>query len=146
MLNTELSHQKIFSKSDSVEIDTSKYLSRSDGRWLHSSKQNPDWKTKTNNYVFEQDEPDILLDLRVLNGKLSSTKYDQFWDEIQELFSEYETAVHERHHGNQSYLPFTISVRELVKRVKSHKPNIDVLSAEWVRLQFSPQNPIHCQY
>ena len=113
---------------------------------IAASKTQTEKQKQITMFVFEQDEPDILLDLRVLNGKLSSTKYDQFWDEIQELFSEYETAVHEHHHGNQSYLPFTISVRELVKRVKSHKPNIDVLSAEWVRLQFSPQNPIHCQY
>ena len=49
--------------------------------------------------------------------------------------------VYEPHQGNTLYLPFTISVRELVERVKSRKPNIDVLCTEWVRWQFSPQNP-----
>ena len=86
-------------------------------------------------FVSEQDEPDILLDLRVLNGKPNSTKYDEFWDEIQALFNEYETAVHERRHGNILYLLFAISVCELVDRVKSRKPNIDVPSTEWVHLQ-----------
>ena len=86
-------------------------------------------------FVSEQDEPDILLDLRVLNGKPNSTKYDEFWDEIQALFNEYETAVHERRHGNILYLLFAISVCELVDRVKSRKPNIDVPSTEWVHWQ-----------
>ena len=54
---------------------------------IAASKTQTEKQKQITMFVFEQDEPDILLDLRVLNGKLSSTKYDQFWDEIQELFS-----------------------------------------------------------
>ena len=100
-----------------------------------ASKTQPEKQKQIALFVSEQDEPDILLDLRVLNGKPNSTKYDEFWDEIQALFNEYETAVHERRHGNILYLLFAISVCELVDRVKSRKPNIDVPSTEWVHLQ-----------
>ena len=44
---------------------------------------------------------------------------------------------HKRRHGNTSYLPFPISVRKLVERVKKSKPNINVLSTKKISLQFS---------
>ena len=87
------------------------------------------------------DSSETLIDLRKLNGRPKSSKYDDFWEEIQTLFNEYQTAVHERRHGNESYLPFAISIRELVDRVKRRRPDIAVPSHEWVRLQFSPTNP-----
>ena len=34
-----------------------------------------------------------LLDLRTLNGNPSSTKFDEFWEEI--MFDNLQTAVHE---------------------------------------------------
>ena len=63
------------------------------------------------------DSSEILIDLRRLNGRPKSPKYDDFWEEIQTLFNEYQTAVHERRHGNESYLPFAISIRELVDQL-----------------------------
>ena len=51
--------------------------------------------------------------------------------------------MQERRHGSTAYLPFAISIRELVERIKIRKPGIVVLSEEWVHLQFSPQNPYH---
>ena len=61
--------------------------------------------------------------------------------EVAYLFEEYQTAVHERRHGDTSYLPFAISIRELIERVKRRKPAILSPSEEWVRLQFNPSNP-----
>ena len=133
--------QKDFIKKYSRTIAASKLVLRNIYRDLTGDSSAAASKTQAEKqkeialFVSEQDEPDILLDLRVLNGKPNSTKYDEFWDEIQTLFNEYETAAHERRHGNISYLLFAISVCELVDRVKSRKPNIDVPSTEWVHLQ-----------
>ena len=79
-----------------------------------------------------------------MNGKPDSTQFDDFWNEVHALFEEYQAAVHERRHESVLYLPFAISIRELIERVKKRKPEIAVPSAEWVRLQFSPKNP-YCE-
>lgn len=92
-------------------------------------------------FILNQDDPDIIVDLRSLNGKPNSTKFDDFWNEVHVLFEEYQAAVHERRHDSVLYLPFAISTRELIDRVKKRKPNIEVPSDEWMRLQFSPKNP-----
>ena len=54
---------------------------------------------------------------------------------------QYETAVHYRCNCNKSYVSFSISVHKLVERVKKCKSDINVLSTEWMRLQFNPKNP-----
>ena len=94
-------------------------------------------------FISHTDEPTLLLDLRALNGNPQSIKFDEFWDEIHKLFNEYQTADQERRHGDIAYLPFAISTRELIDRVQRRKPGILVPSEEWVRLQFSPENPCH---
>ena len=33
-------------------------------------------------FLVTSDDPSILLDMRVLNGKPGSTKFDTFWDEV----------------------------------------------------------------
>ena len=83
----------------------------------------------------------LLEDMRILNGKQGSTAFNEFWDEVQSLFDEYTASVQERRHGSVLYLPFAISIRELMERVKKRKPGIKVPSPEWVRLQFQPKNP-----
>ena len=83
----------------------------------------------------------LVQDMRSINGKVGSTVFDEFWDEVQALFDEYTASVQERRHGSVLYLPFAISIRELMERVKKRKPDIKVPSAEWVRLQFQPKNP-----
>ena len=79
--------------------------------------------------------------MRLFNGKPGSTIYQEFWDEVQSLFDEYTASVQERRHGTVLYLPFAISVRELIERVKKRKPDVKTPSEEWVRLQFQPKNP-----
>ena len=127
---------KDFIKKYSRTVTTSKstlrniYQNLTGGSSTAASKAQPEKQKQIAMFVSEQDEPDVLLDLHVLNGKPNCTKYDRLWDKIQALFNEYETTVHERCHGNTSYLPLAISTRELVERVKSRKPNIDVPSTE----------------
>ena len=43
-------------------------------------------------------EDDIITNLRKLNGK-KGTKFEEFWNEVDILFSEYEASVHERRHA-----------------------------------------------
>ena len=51
--------------------------------------------------------------------------------------------MQERRHTNITYLPFAISVRELIQQVQKRKPGILTPSDEWVRLEFCPENPQH---
>ena len=41
-------------------------------------------------------EEEIIHDLRRLNGKPNSTKFDVFWNEVQGYFDEVSTAVNDR--------------------------------------------------
>lgn len=71
------------------------------------------------NKPWKVDEPN-LLDLRTLNGNPSSTKFDEFWEEI--MSDNLQTALHERRHNAVSYLPFAIGVRDLIEIVKKEDP------------------------
>ena len=58
-------------------------------------------------------DPDIVLDLRRLNGKPNSTTFDAFWSELQFYLDEINLAVDERRHGDTLHMPFAISLRHL---------------------------------
>ena len=68
--------------------------------------------------------------MRKTNGHKEHSNFDEFWDEINKLFKEYQTAVHKRRHGTYHYLSFAISTRELIEQVKQRKPDITTLSEE----------------
>ena len=97
--------------------------------------------------MLEMDDPDIILDMRKLNGKPGSSGFDVFWHELSTYLEEVGSAVQERRHGETMYMPVAISVshlRETISsRLKQKLPNDDVPipSVEWVRLQFWPRNP-----
>ena len=97
--------------------------------------------------AFELDEPDILLDLRSLNGQSKSTQFDKFWEELSVYLEEINPAVDDRGHGNTLHMPIAISVGDLrniiEERLKSKFPNDQLClpSVEWIRLQFAPRNP-----
>ena len=70
-------------------------------------------------FFLSTEDPDLLLDLRVLNGKPGSTKFDIFWDELQRFVDE-QCAVQERRHGiDHLYLPIAISLEDLRETIKS---------------------------
>ena len=50
-------------------------------------------------FLVTSDDPSILLDMRMLNGKPGSTKFDAFWDKVDKLVLE-NAAVQERRHGD----------------------------------------------
>ncbi|XP_046341796.2 uncharacterized protein LOC124122725 [Haliotis rufescens] len=92
--------------------------------------------------VLELNDADVAWDLQRLNGNPDSTKFDTFWDEVEKYFHERDLAVHERRHGSQLYLPYAISIDDLVSTVRGRvDPEVLIPSNEWVRLQFWPANP-----
>ena len=107
----------------------------------YNTQDEKDTSLRIATFISQCDNTDILIDLRKLYGKQNNSLYDEFWEEIHILFNEYQAAVQERRHSDVLYLPFAISIRELVERVVKRRPGIDVPSLEWVRLQFTPTNP-----
>ena len=71
-----------------------------------------------------------------------STKFNEFWEEVI-LFNEYQTAVQERKHSGVKYLPFVISIRELIEHVQKRKPGILTPSEEWVTSSKAPLLQVH---
>jgi hypothetical protein len=65
------------------------------------------------NVLLDMDDPDIVLDLRKLNGKPSSSKFDAFWLELHIYLEEIGPAVQEGRHGEAMYMPVAISVNHL---------------------------------
>ena len=92
-------------------------------------------------FLVTSDDPFILLDMRALNGKPGSTKFDTFWDEVDKLVLE-NAAVQERRHGDCLYLPIAMSVEDLGNMIVIRLPEgTPIPSIEWIRLQFWPSNP-----
>ena len=89
--------------------------------------------------ALEMEDPDIIVDLRELN-KGHSSKFSTFWEKMKEYLNE-SSAVHERRHGQVTYLAKAISVRDLINQVSKLCPGEAVPSEQWVRLQFCPKNP-----
>ena len=85
--------------------------------------------------------PPFLLDMRALNGRPGSTKFDVFWGKVDKLVLE-NAAVQEWRHGDCLYLPIAMSVEDLRNTVVERLPEgTPIPSAEWIRLQFWPSNP-----
>ena len=73
------------------------------------------------------DDLEIILELRRMNAKPSSTIFDQFWDELRSCFHETTLAVDERRH-----------LLELItEQLKSKHPDstVGISSQDWPRLQ-----------
>ncbi|PKY22926.1 hypothetical protein RhiirB3_504468, partial [Rhizophagus irregularis] len=96
--------------------------------------------------MLDTQDPDIIIDLRkIINEK--GTKFDVFWNEMQDYFNEVTPAVHDRRHTSTLYMPIAISVKDLVQIIIERLENkygtipndIEIPSTEWVRLQFWPK-------
>ena len=84
--------------------------------------------------------------MRKTNGHKEHSNFDEFWDEINKLFEEYQTVVHERRYGTFHYLPFAISVREQIEQVKQRRSDITMPSEDGIQLQFTPKIPIQHEH
>lgn len=97
--------------------------------------------------ALDLDDTDIILDLRKLNGNPQSSKFDDFWQALDEFLEESMLAVDDRRHRDILHMPVAISVRHLretvVERLEKKFPGElrSVPSEEWIRLQFCPSNP-----
>lgn len=85
------------------------------------------------------EDPDLMVDLRELN-RGHSDKFAVFWEKMKVYLNE-SSAVHERRHGEVTYMAKAISVRDLIQEVAKMCPGEPVPSEQWVRLQFCPRNP-----
>ena len=97
--------------------------------------------------VLRFDDPELVLDLRRANGNPQSAIFYVFWQQLQDYLDEI-TAVDERRYGDVLHMPLAISVRylqELIKKRLKEKFPVStpaIPSQEWIRLQFSPSNPL----
>ena len=97
--------------------------------------------------LLEIEAPEIIHDLRKLNGNPKATHFDDFWTELSTFLEEINPAVDDRRHGETLHMPIAVSVRHLreviVERLSQKFPDDDkaVPSEEWIRLQFWPKNP-----
>ena len=57
-------------------------------------------RNRITEFLSSYDSDDVITDLRKLNGNPGSSKYDDFWAEVNQLFTEYEGSVHERRQGS----------------------------------------------
>lgn len=95
----------------------------------------------------ELDDPEIMYDLRILNGKVKSSKYNPFWDELALYLEELTPAVDEHRHSDTLHMSVAVSLRhlrDLVKvRLEKYPADEDKQcpSLEWIHLQFWPPNP-----
>ena len=93
-------------------------------------------------FALNSDDPDLIYDLRKLNGRPTDPRFDRFWNEMQAFLDEKVMAVNERRHGDVLYLPLAISVEDLVNQVKNRLPDGTTCpSVSWVRFNFWPSNP-----
>ncbi|XP_060582454.1 uncharacterized protein LOC132738865 [Ruditapes philippinarum] len=101
--------------------------------------------------ILEHDDPDLICDLRVNNGR--PEQYDEFlWQCQKHIISSLETAVDDRRHdkvlkgGDDIVTHFAdaFSVSDFYEQVKLKCPaNTPVASKQWLKLQFWPRNTHH---
>lgn len=53
---------------------------------------------------------EVVLDLRSMDGKVQSSHFDAFWDEVQVYLDEINLAVDDRRHGDTLHMPFATSL------------------------------------
>ena len=70
--------------------------------------------------ALEMEDPDLIIDLRELN-KGHSSKFAVFWEKMRVYLNE-ASAVHERQHGEITYMAKAISVRDLIAEVAKMCP------------------------
>ena len=83
--------------------------------------------------ALEMEDPDFVVDLRELNTS-HSNRFSTFWEKMRIFLNESST-VHERRHGEVTYMARAISVliQQVAKMCPAGEP---ILSEQWVRLQF----------
>jgi len=63
--------------------------------------------------LIDLDDPNIMLDLRELNRRVCSDKFDAFWCEVQAYLDKFNLAVDERQHSDILHMPIAVSICHL---------------------------------
>ena len=91
-------------------------------------------------FALASEDPGVVFDLTEL-GTGKAGKYDAFLEALSKILErDFPPASQERRHGEQTYLPVAISVRDLIDKVKEINPNVPVPSESWILLQFTPKD------
>ncbi|KAK6189772.1 hypothetical protein SNE40_001768 [Patella caerulea] len=92
-------------------------------------------------YILSSDDADLLYDLRSNNGRPQNEKFDPFWEALAK-YLDTSSVVHERRHGDHTYLPVAISMEDLREQVANTlPPECPVPSVSWLRMNFWPTDP-----
>ena len=110
-------YEKLVKSSQSVLHDI--YQELSDDTNAPSNKNESLMQERIAKFILTSDNPEITYHSRKTNGQKEHSNFDEFWGEINKLFEEHQTAVHERMHGIYHYLPFAISIGELTEQVNN---------------------------
>ncbi len=86
--------------------------------------------------LLDLDDPQIIIDLRELNGNPKSMTFDIFWEELSQYLEETTVAVDERWHSDVMHMPLAISVRHLrdiiVERLQDKHSTMPLIpSLDW---------------
>ena len=85
-------YEKLVKSSKSVLHDI--YQELTDNTSAPSNKNDGLMQEHIAKFILTSDDPEIITDLRKTNGHKEHSNFDEFWDEINKLFKEYQTAVH----------------------------------------------------
>lgn len=96
---------------------------------------------RVSKFLLDSDDPKLILDLRKNNGKIEDKKFEPFWAEVKKYLEE-KSVVDDRRHGEISYMPFAISVRDFKEQILARMPPNSIAPSEtWIKLNFYPSNP-----
>lgn len=93
-------------------------------------------------FLLNAEDTGLVYDMRANNGRAKNADFDAFWEELS-MYLDEQCSVHERRVADSAlYLPFAISVQDLINLIKARLPEGSAIpSASLVRLQFWPANP-----
>ncbi|WAR16034.1 hypothetical protein MAR_030628 [Mya arenaria] len=92
-------------------------------------------------YLLQNNETELIIDLRKNNGRPLSKEFDQFWSALDNYLTE-KSVVHERRQSDVNYMPFAMSVEDLQTEIANRLPQASKIpSVSWMKLNFYPRNP-----
>ncbi|WAR27915.1 hypothetical protein MAR_013619 [Mya arenaria] len=92
-------------------------------------------------YLLQNNETELIIDLRKNNGRPLSKEFDQFWSALDNYLTE-KSVVHERRQSDVNYMPFAMSVEDLQTEIANRLPQgSKIPSVSWMKLNFYPRNP-----
>ena len=90
-------------------------------------------------FLAESDDTDLFYDLRKMSGRPNDQSLDPFWEELKKFLDEH-SIVHDRRHGEITYMPLAISISDLIRQIRERLPDRTKIPSEsWVDCSFGLQ-------